>query len=74
MKLKDYVQDLINHKEITEVAQASLNVGLLIYQNAFPPHNNNKNVDKEPMRNKNTNKNNRENNTLPKKCDNHDRL
>ena len=41
MQLKNYVQDLIDQKEITVVAQASPNAGLMIYQNAFPPHNTN---------------------------------
>ena len=41
MQLKDYVQDLINQKEITVGAQPSPNVGLMMYQNAFPPHNTN---------------------------------
>jgi len=39
MKLKDYVQDLINLKEIIVGAQPSPNAGLMMYQNAFPPHN-----------------------------------
>lgn len=43
MKLKDYVKDLIDRKEITVGAQNSPNVGLQIYQNVFPPHNNNNN-------------------------------
>lgn len=41
MQLKDYLQDLIDQKEITVGALASPNVGVLIYQNAFPPHNTN---------------------------------
>ena len=41
MQFKDYVQDLIDHKEITVGAQTSPNVGLMMYQNAFPPHNTN---------------------------------
>ncbi len=41
MQLKDYVQDLINQKEITVGAQTLPNVGLMIYQNAFSPHNTN---------------------------------
>ncbi len=46
MQLKDYVQDLIDQKEITVGAQASPNVGLMMYQNVFPPHN--KNLKKAP--------------------------
>ena len=41
MQLKDYVQDLIDQKEIIAGAHASPNVGLMIYQNTFPPHNTN---------------------------------
>jgi hypothetical protein len=40
MQLKDYVQDLIDQKEVTVGASTSPNAGLQIYQNAFPPHNN----------------------------------
>ncbi len=60
MQLKDYVQDLIDHKEITKGAQASPNVGLLIYQNAFPLHNN-KNASKTPIQHNNTNNNRMDN-------------
>ena len=41
MQLKDYVQDLINQKEIIVGAQPSPNARLMMYQNAFPPHNTN---------------------------------
>ena len=41
MKPKDYVQDLIDRKEIIVGAQNSPNAGLQIYQNSYPPHNNN---------------------------------
>lgn len=41
MQLKDYVQDLIDQKEITVGAQPSPNASLMMYQNAFPPHNRN---------------------------------
>ena len=41
MQLKDYIQGLIYQKEITVGAQASPNAGLMMYQNAFPPHNTN---------------------------------
>lgn len=40
IQLKDYGQDLIDRKEILMGEQASLNEGLLIYQNVFPQHNN----------------------------------
>ena len=65
MQLKDYVQDLINHKEITVGAQASLNVGLMIYQNAFPPHIGN--IEKSPT---NTPVNNKPNNDQNKQGNN----
>lgn len=39
MQLKDYVQDLIDRKEIIVGAQPSPNASLMMYQNAFPPHN-----------------------------------
>lgn len=48
VKLKDYVQDLIDWKEIIVGSQTSPNVGLQIYQNAFPPHNN-QNPGKAPI-------------------------
>ena len=54
MKLKDYVQDLIDRKEITVGAQTSPNAGLQIYQNAFPPHNN-QNPGKAPIQAHNAN-------------------
>jgi len=54
MKLKYYVQDLIDRKEITVGAQTSPNAGLQIYQNVFPPHNNNKSG-KGPIQNNNNN-------------------
>ena len=41
MQLKDYVQDLIDQKEIKIGVQASPNVRLLIYQNSFPAHHKN---------------------------------
>ncbi|WP_206093849.1 hypothetical protein, partial [Paludifilum halophilum] len=55
MKLKDYVQDLIDQKEITVGAQTSPNAGLQIYQNAFPPHNN-QNPRKAPIQNHTNNR------------------
>ncbi len=54
MKLKDYVQDLIDRKEIIVGAQTSPNVGLHIYQNAFSPHNN-QNPGKAPIQTNNNN-------------------
>ena len=71
MQLKDYVQDLINRKEITLGAQASPNVGLLIFQNVFPPYNN-KNASKTPIQHNNTN-NNRTNNAQLKQGENRDK-
>ena len=41
MQLKYYIQDLIDQKEIIVGAQPSPNVGLMMYQNDFPPHNTN---------------------------------
>ena len=49
MQLKDYVQDLIDRKEITVGAQTSPNSNLQIYQNAFPSHN--QNPGKAPLQN-----------------------
>ena len=46
MQLKDYVQDLIDQKEMTMGAQTSPNVVLMMYQNSFPLHNTNQ--EKEP--------------------------
>ena len=46
MQLKDYVQDLIDWKEIRVGAQPSPSVGLMMYQNTFPPHKTNQG--KEP--------------------------
>ncbi|WP_197054046.1 hypothetical protein, partial [[Clostridium] innocuum] len=45
MRLKNYIQDLIDSKEIQvdAPAQASPNAGLQIYQNVFPQHNTGKN-------------------------------
>ena len=64
MHLKDYVQDLIDQKEITVPTQASPNLGLMIYQNAFPPHNINQGKSPEnPLVNK-------PNNALGKQGDN----
>ena len=39
MQLKDHVQDLIDQKDIKVGAQPSPDAGLIMYQNAFPPHN-----------------------------------
>ena len=64
MQLKDYVQDLIDSKEITLGAQPSPNAGLMMYQNAFPPHNTNQGkAPANPLVNK-------PNNALGKKDDN----
>lgn len=68
MQLKDYVQGLIDQKEIIVGAQTSLNAGLLIYQDAFPPHN--KNTGKGPVNNATTNKSN---NGQNKQGDNYDK-
>ena len=64
MKLKDYVQDLIDQKKITVGAQTSPNAGLQIYQNAFPPHNN-QNPGKAPIQANNAT--HRQPNQQPKK-------
>lgn len=52
-------------------AQASPNVGLLIYQNAFPPHN--KNVGKALVKNPTTKNAKKPNNVPTKQCDNHNK-
>ena len=56
MQLKDFMQDLIDQKEIIVGEQTSPNVVLKIYQNSFPSHN--KNSGKAPMQNNNNQTNN----------------
>ena len=67
MQLKDYVQDLIDRKEITVGAQTSPNPGLKIYQNAFPSHN--QNSGKNPLQNNTVNNTNQKNNAQAKQGD-----
>ena len=64
MQLKYYVQELIDQKEIIEGAQTSPNVGLQIYQNAFPSHN--QNTSKAPLQNNIVNNTNQKNNAQAK--------
>ena len=67
MQLKDYVQDLINKKEIIVGAQTSPNVGLQIFQNAFPLHN--QNTSKAPLQNNMVNNTNLKKNVQNKQID-----
>ena len=67
MQLKDYVQDLIDHKEIIVGAQTSPHSNLQIYQNAFPSHN--KNSGKAPLQNNTVNNTNKKNNVQAKQGD-----
>ena len=67
MQLKDYVQDLIDHKEIIVGAQTSPNSNLQIYQNSFPSHN--QNLGKTPLQNNTVNNTNQRDNAQAKQGD-----
>ena len=67
MQLKYYVQDLIGQKEIIVGAQTSPNVGLQIYQNSFPSHN--QNINKALLQNNIVNNTKQKNNAQNKQGD-----
>ena len=67
MKLNNYVQDLIDKKEITMGAQTSPNTRLQIFQNAFPSHN--QNIGKDPLLNNIINNTTQKNNAQNKQDD-----
>ena len=67
MQLKDYVQGLIDQKEIIVGAQTSHNEDLQIYQNAFPSHN--LDTSKAPLQNNTVNNTNQKNNAQEKQGD-----